>query len=546
MRALLRVWSPSGDVLVTDGGAITVQDRDTGDALRFGPGLNVGDDVFAESMSWQSGGLAPRSAVVGVIGGGGLAVEGTAELSLLLDDGDDYADRSRVASGRLQGLEAEEQWWQATIVDDTADDRGSLLDPDAIVSDATWPRTSGQRAADGAAAYVSGSIGREDRIEGAPYPVPIGLPGADLPLTTVGISVVASLPGGPGLLVEENAGASFPSDRAILIGPWPLEASHVQISGDRNTSAKAPWAERVAVELAHDRQGRPVAVCYPTTMATTPDQGSEVWVSYTAADGGGILDPYGPGRLERADHVIRWALERSDLRVARRELPRLGALAGVSLGFTVSSDVRPWDWIQSEILGVLPLSVAQGPDGVYLWPWLPSLTQVDAVATYRVGENARRPGSWRAADLSPVSRLSIAYAADARSGQHGRRWTLADKRRTRDPAGLVGADYWAARARAGLAQDIAEEMQAGVIRNVAGAQLAASWAIQARCRPQLLVELWVPRAPRDLLPGDVVRVIDSSMGIDMVAQAEAVRYAGDNQAIVSLRAWAPPGPEIGS
>ncbi|MCP4740247.1 MAG: hypothetical protein GY873_39280 [Bosea sp.] len=46
-----------------------------------------------------------------------------------------------------------------------------------------------------------------------------------------------------------------------------------------------------------------------------------------------------------------------------------------------------------------------------------------------------------------------------------------------------------------------------------------------------------------LRPGAIVRVIDTDVGLDEVAQVESVRYNTAKSATVEIRAWA-AGPEV--
>lgn len=550
MRLLLRVWSPTGEVHVTDGPAVLLSDRETGETLRYLPGLVVDGDAMQDALSWLSGDTAPRSVRVTVLQAGGLQVAGYAELARIRPDATDAADREVIARGRLDELAAEAEWWAAAIVEDTADDRGDLLPPAARVSAATWPRTVAGRAADGAAAYNAVAIGRDDAAEGAPYPVPIGLPGAGVPVSAIGINAITSIPGGPALVAETNAGASFPSDRAILVGPWPIDATYVRVGGPRDAVNGGPWSARLPVELAHDIQGRSVAVVYPTSTSAMPEQDSAVWVRYVEADGGGILDPYGPGRLERADHVIRWALERSTVRVDRLAMPRLSCLAGIRLATTISSQVRPWDWLQSQVLPLLPVSVAHGPGGLYVWPWAPALDDGHASAVLEVGRNCTRLGPWLAAPLQPLSRLDLSYAQDAQTGTMRRRWSLVARPGPQDDPATTGRHYWLHRAAASLsaiswAGAPVESIEAPLIVRPDSAHRVADYAVQARCRPQTTSTLRAALSTTEARPGDLVRVIDSAMAVDAVAQVESVRYNGDDGADYTVRVWAQTEPTPG-
>lgn len=530
MRLLLRVWAPTGDLLLTDGVAVTLQDRETQETLRFVPGLEIDEAALSDSLAWLSDSLVPRSLSVTVLGAGGIVVDGLAEVSRLLDDSDDHADRQIIASGVLRDIVADLHWWQATVVEDTDDDRGQLLDSNAAITPDTWPRTPAQRAADGAPAYVVGPQYYDGRTDGAVYPIPIGVPGVQ-GLSVAGVVYAEAAIGGPAMLVEYSGSGLNLSDQAIIVAGAPVAATHVRhISA---TAAGGSYGERRAIARAHDMQGRPVSVITPGT-ATQLD--AEHWCCWSEDDGGGIADPYGPGVLRRLDHVMRWALDRSTLRIARRELPRLGALASLMVDTVITAQARPWDWLRSQVLPLVPVSVATGPDGLYLWPWVPALQTLDCELSLYVGVDCERVGPWQRPALDMVSRVTVAYGLDARGGNLVRRHTLCGRRRSMDPPDTTALDYWARRAR-DLIGERSLQIDAPIICDDATAQLVARYALQARCRPQMLTTLRVQRDDR-LRPGALVRVVESALSLDVVAEVSAVRYTGDESLTITVRHWA--------
>jgi len=533
MRVLLRVWAATGDLLVTDGPAVTLSDRLTGETLRYRSGLSVDEAALLDAMSWLSDSPVPRSLSVSVLAPGGLTMEGRAEVARLLDDGDDLADRQIIAEGDLRDIVADVHAWSATVTEDTAEDRGLLLDELATVDATTFPRTSARRLADGAPPYFTATPASDARIAGAPYPMAIGYPGIQGIVaagTVYGDSAIAS----PALNVEYG---NVLTDEALLIAGGPVEASHVRLIS-RNSSGVS-YGERLAVQRAHDNRGRIVSLIAP---ATTLGVDSEHWAAWSRADGGGQPNPYGAGILRRMDHVIRWALDRSTLRIDRRELPRLGALASMQVDTVLTGQARPWDWLRSEVLPLLPVSVACGPGGLYLWPWVAALTDTDAERTLRVGRDCERIDPWRRPDLPMVSRVTVAYGLDARGGNLVRRYTLAGARRPDDDPDTVGLDYWATRAH-GLVGARESEVEAPIVCDDATAHLIARGLVHASCRPQYAATLHGVEVDDRLRPGAIVRVIDTDVGLDEVAQVEAVRYNTAKSATVEIRAWA-AGPEV--
>ena len=535
MRALLLVESPGGYVLVTDGPPITLSDRESGRTYRFVAGLQVGDDVYLEQYEWLSPEVEPRGADVTVIGTGGYTIQGVAEVSILLDDTDDYADRKTIARGELTDIVADSHYWAATVKDDPQQATGQLLDDRAVVDQTTFPRSDAERVADGDPAYVSGNIGVDGRIAGAHYPIPIGYPGTRGPLVVSGAIYGDTAIGGPGLLVETPSIPSAPNagDATILVAGDRVEATHIRRVSVDSTSG-LPLAERIAVRQIHDKRGRVVSVVTPTALVVVD---SEQWIAWDPADGGGISDPYAPGKvLRQADHVIRWALERSGARIDWRQMSALAALSHIQIDTVINGQVGALEWLQSEVLPLLPVSVTHGPRGFYVWPWL-ICDDRDAEMTLRVGEGWQRSADspWQRPTLGRPNRVTVAYSHDARSGVATQRWTLCGHRRASDATDQTGLDLYARRQFA-VWGERAEQVEARVICDPATAQHLARWRVWASCRPQLLGTLISANGRDDRLrPGAKVRVIDE--GVDAMAQIETVRYTGDNGAAITVRAW---------
>jgi len=534
MRVLLRVESPGGDVLVTDGPALTISDRETGHTYRFVPGLlpDSVSSVYSEQYEWLSPSASPRSVSVQVIGDQGLTVNGVGEVSLLLDDTDDYADRRQFVRGELTDIGADTTHWAATIADDPVRVSGQLLDDRASVDQTTFPRDDAQRVADGDPAYVSGNVGVDGRIAGAYYPVPIGYPGTRGPLVIAGSIYGATAIGGPGLLVEAPSIPAAPNagDVTVLIADGPVQATHIRrISVDATSGL--PIAERIAVRQVHDMRGRVVSVVTPSSLVVID---SEQWIAWDPADGGGIPDPYGPDPvLRRCDHVIRWALDRSGVRVDWQEMSSLSALSGIQIDTVINGQTSALEWLQSELLSLLPVSVVQGPRGLYIWPWV-ICDDRDAEMTLRVGEGWRRNEMWSRPTLGAPNRVTVAYAHDARSGSPTQKWTLAGHRRPSDSPLQTGLDLYARR-QYEVWGDRAEELEARVICDPSSAQRIAQWRVWASCRPQLVGTLTADHRDERLRPGRVVRVVDTD--VDAVAQVEGVRYTGDEGMDVTVRVW---------
>jgi hypothetical protein len=493
--------------------------------LTAGPGLQVDGDLALLLAVGDSTG--PRSVRVTLPRepGDGLdwQTAGWGELHRVAEGEAHLSARTLLAVGRIDEAEADEHLWSAALRDDPAADTGQILSPDAIVGPATWPRTDAQRAIDGESAFV-GAEGVQPAIEGAPYPVLIGRPGQGIPYRITGAGLIeTAAPAAPALLVETSSSTTALSDHRLLISAGRIDAATVRrFSTDQNG---APTAEDCAVEVAHDRQGRVVSVVSPGAALDVPTEDAESWIAIPSGDG--IASPYGPGPLRRADHVLRWALDRSTLRLDRRQLPRLSALAAYQLDVAIFAQVGAWDWLRSQVLPHLPIAVATGPAGLYLWPRLPVLRRDLAHRRLEVGVNAARLSPVLAAPLDPVARVTVGYALDARAGRTLRRATVADRRRP-DEGPEVLPDLWCARAVAGGCPTSATlALDCPVTSDPTTAALIAQDASRTANRPTYSTVLGAREAEVEgLLPGDVVEVLDARLSLAVAAQVERVGYAG--------------------
>jgi hypothetical protein len=132
--------------------------------------------------------------------------------------------------------------------------------------------------------------------------------------------------------------------------------------------------------------------------------------------------------------------------------------------------------------------------------------------------------------------VTVAYAWDARAGRAARRATVAGRRLPHDGADVL-LDYWASRAAQTRAPGAlaAVELEVPVTSDPTTAIRVAQDHLAARCRPTYSTDLAVEQAV-DVLPGDVVRVIDAGLALDVAAQVERVSYAG-GAALLTVR-WA--------
>lgn len=487
----------------------------------FGPGLQVEGDL--DVLLTVGGDVGRRELRFG--GGAGLPWEpwqviglvGTAQVWQVAPGAVSLAEGRLVISGRLDEVEVDTGGWAASVVVDPVEDRGWLLAPAAVVGPSTWPRTDARRADDGDPAWT-GTPQAQPGVEDACYPVLIGRPGQGVPLRALGLALETTVPCAPALLVETSPAVTTLTDHTLVVSAGRIAATEVRrISTDQNGD---PCFEDVAVRAVRDQRGQLVSVVSPSAALRVPTADSESWTCLV--EGAGVLDPYGPGPLTRADHVLRWALGQSTLPVDWTQLPRLSRLSRLRIDTAIYSQVRPWDWIQGELLSVLPCEVAVGPRGLYLWPVLAGdQVSADAASVRLVeGEGCSRLGPLLAEPWAPVTRLTVRFALDARAGRTMRRV-------------VVGAgegallDLWAQRAEA-VAGRREAELDVPVTSDEHTATLLGLARVRAACRPAYRVDLAVgSKSPAArAMPGDVVSYTDRTLAVQSVGQVYRVTDAG--------------------
>jgi len=169
------------------------------------------------------------------------------------------------------------------------------------------------------------------------YPQILGSPGA------------GSTYGSAGFLVNAT------SDQLMIAG-HPVSASTVKI---RNATDGTAATRSVAAQA--DARGVTTSIVDLTGSGVTVGQDEEYWVQWPAA-AGGHADHNGSA-ISGAGSALRWLLERSSLRWDRGRLaailPYLDAYR-VDFAIQPSADQRvdPWDFIQTHLLPILPITPA--------------------------------------------------------------------------------------------------------------------------------------------------------------------------------------------
>lgn len=371
-----------------------VTDAATGTVLHYSDGI-VGNltyeqevDLFEQSISVASVALDVQWGVdvAALVADGHDLAAATGELSKWIE-GTDYADRRVILVGRVSDPEYGGPGISVTfsLEEGVFDDTGSIPEDSAEVNELTIPSTSDLSS----------------RFYGLAYPVIIGRPG---------------YLGGPATASGRVTGSqsvwrqNVTNWHQVVIAGHHVQADYVLVNHDDYTGGYI-----FKVTNSYDNLGQEIAVIAGGTTAATSGTvtdartgASVTWYdsldhATPAANGFGgtgakdyslFVAWYDPvtqtnggaergGKLVRdAGDVLEYVLGFSSLRLDRNKINALKPLiANFKIDCTIDQWCSPWAWLESELLPLLPVSVACGGGGAHFIYWNYAATEADAVAT---------------------------------------------------------------------------------------------------------------------------------------------------------------------
>lgn len=229
-----------------------------------------------------------------------------------------------------------------TLRQAVSDDSALYPDAHAVISPRTWPDSP-------------------EESHGSVYPQIWGAPGRGL------------CAGSPAHLLAGPPVSSGPQ-HALIAGHAVASSTVIVIAPDLEVAATLP------VVHIQDSRGRTVAVVdlYDTAIdsggTVDLEAGLELWVCWTT-----------PARSGLAGDVVAELLALSSGRIDwGRAAVAVEALNQYRLDFYLDERVRPHGWIGDNLMPILPLTLAMGPDGEYPVVWRRA-TREGAVAHLVVG-----------------------------------------------------------------------------------------------------------------------------------------------------------------
>lgn len=413
---------------------------------------------------------------------------------------------------------------------------------------------------------------------GLAYPVVIGRPGK----VSTTISSTGRITGSqaiPAWLAPINRGGTIQSDVMWIVAGHHCVGRRVYQNSDNFTSPVRAWTFN-----GYDRAGHPV--CYipwwaPTSAdtppypyewdtlgsyqefvspdtdgATTycagsltgpvagmpPDDANDdlrenpppgIYISWDDdIDGGGGLAKDDGTTMREAGDVVEWLLGASGAPVDRgRFAAAKPLLSRFRFDFTIDEQVTPWDFLSSNILPLLPVSLVTGPDGVYPIVWRYEAKAKDAICHL---DTAVDPYLERASNVSfdtgkLTNKFTLNYALSVRVGEFQASLTF-------DANGDDGAEtnhYCTLSQRRYKRHDgsplvVPKSIDALAVYDDATAHAILAVQARAYCFARKRVEYVGPEATYGWLErGAVVTLTDASIGWDnVVALIESITTDG--------------------
>jgi len=412
---------------------------------------------------------------------------------------------------------------------------------------------------------------------GLAYPVVIGNPGR------VSAEVWSSglITGSQAVWIDQrktlhSSGGHFREVTPILAG------HHVGVESVYLKTDTATTPLRYRVSNTHDRNGHPVAVAtwwhtvspastdvyeydgsasytwnQPTSTVvgcighvaapasiqpasnTVPDGTYVTWVDDDDSTRGGLVGTDGKA-MRAAGDVLEWLLRQSGIPVDHgRFAVAKPLLSRFLLDFTIDEGVTPWEFASSNILGILPVSIVSGPEGVAPIVWRYTATSTDAVCHLDTGSDPYIQRASRVTyDRSNIRNdLTLGYAYSVRIGSFlgSLRYSATDEDGATPsyPCLLSQRRY---RRPDGTPLVVPHSLDSIVIYDDSTAHAVLQWMARAYAFARRRVEYLLPESRYGWLSrGDVVTISDPEIHLDsQVTLVEGIRIDGTPMMRVTL------------
>lgn len=283
-----------------------------------------------------------------------------------------------------------------------------------------------------------------------------------------------------------------------------------------------------ALSTITDSKGKTVTVIENGLGGPTPTRSYFMDLSTTGA---GLANPFKEGSaLRTAGDVIRWALDKSGLKIdAGRTVIAARKLSSYQMSGFIGEIVDVMDWLKSEVLPILPVTLAASSDGVYPIVWD---RRADPVVELEAGGALYRSGPVYYEDNEIRNEISLRWGYDPRNTDFAKRTTITGDQ-VKTPTDTLSRNIYsiASRTRYGSR---AYELESTMVGDSATAGRILGWISEAYAFKHRSIEYRAPVSMAWLNAGDVVGLTDT--GLSMANQRAIIRAVewGENEIGLSL------------
>lgn len=271
------------------------------------------------------------------------------------------------------------------------------------------------------------------------------------------------------------------------------------------------------------------------------------WYDNTDADGGGMRAPDG-GLLRGAGDILEYLLSFTSVPVNRgRFQAAKGLLNGYKLDFCIDAQVKAWEFIQANLLPILPVTIVSGPNGLYPIVWRYDAGPRDAICHLDLTTDPRieRVSSIQLDRSKILNRFNLKYALSIRTGEYQGSLRLdayPDTNEDTDEsyAALVSYPCFVSQNRYKLPNGdplvSEEELESICIYDDATAVAVLAWRARAYALARRRVSYAVPEDAYGWLErGQVITISDPDLyWTDQLALVESVRTTGGSTITLGL------------
>lgn len=257
-------------------------------------------------------------------------------------------------------------------------------------------------------------------------------------------------------------------------------------------------------------------------------------------DGGGGLAGDDGELMRDAGSILQWLMSQSGINVDRGRFAAVKSLLSrFKLDFTIDTSVTPWDFISSNLLPILPVSIVSGPNGVYPVVWRYDARAKDAICHI---DTSIDPYVERASNVSCdtsniANDISLSYALSVRIGEY-----QATARVAPDDSDGATPNYYCKLSQSrykrpdGSPLVVTKSLESLVVYEDATAHAILNWMSRAYCYARKRVEYIAPEATYGWLErGQVVTITDPDLHWnEQVCLIEAIGTDGSPMARIKL------------